>query len=53
MIEDNNLPSHWAIGTADIWSVLMGDKSLNFPSASDLIKQGYEYIQVLGTSNVL
>ena len=53
VIEDNNLPSHWAIGTADIWNVLMGDKSLNFPSVSDLIKQGLEYIQVLGTSNAL
>jgi len=41
VVEDNNLPSLWAIGTADIWNVLMGDKSLNFPSARDLIAQGF------------
>ena len=53
MIEDDNLPSLWAVGTADIWNVLMGDKSLSFPSVKDLMAQGFEYVQVLGTSNAL
>ncbi len=41
VIEDDNKPSHWPIGTGDIWNVLMGDKSLNFPSVSDLIQKGF------------
>ena len=53
VIEDDNLPSLWAVGTADIWNVLMGDKSLSFPSVKDLMAQGFEYVQVLGTSNAL
>lgn len=53
MVEDNGLPSLWSVGSADIWHVLQGDENLPFPTLNDLIEDGFEYLQVLGTSNVL
>ena len=53
MIEDNEMPSLWSIGSGDIWNVLLGDKTLGFPSIDDLVAEGYEYLSVLGTANVL
>jgi UDP-N-acetylglucosamine pyrophosphorylase len=47
------MPSLWPVGSGDMWNVLMGDKVLKFPSVTDLIAEGFEYLQVLGTSNAL
>jgi UDP-N-acetylglucosamine pyrophosphorylase len=41
------------VGSGDLWNIMRGDKELSFPSASELIQKGFEYLQVLGTSNVL
>lgn len=53
MVEDGGEASLWSIGTGDIWNIMRGDKELSFPSASELIEKGFEYLQVFGTSNVL
>ena len=53
VVEDSGLPSLWPVGSGDMWNVLLGDKSLGFPSIDELLTDGYEYLQVLGTSNAL
>jgi len=47
------MPNLLPVGSGDIWSVLMGDKFLQFPDIDQLMATGFEYMQVLGTSNVL
>lgn len=47
------MPALWPVGSGDIWNVLMGDKFLKFPDINQLIDSGFEYVQVLGTSNAL
>ena len=53
MVEDSGKASLWSVGSGDLWNIMRGDKELSFPSASELIQKGFEYLQVLGTSNVL
>jgi UDP-N-acetylglucosamine pyrophosphorylase len=38
IVEDDKTISSWPVGTGDLWDILSGsDKSLGFPSATDLI----------------
>ena len=53
MTGGDGMPNLWPVGTGDIWSVLMGDKFLKFPDIGQLMDTGFEYMQVLGTSNAL